>query len=174
MRRPVSTIVLGAALLFGIGLAPLASSSIIPVSLAPYSLITTAPALFASAFLNGDYDFVAGAVFGALFAPTAFIALARSVLRSGNVLPKVSIAVFAALVILSCALAVVGWSATVQYTSLQRAISLVAQSILPPALLIAAWLLFRDRLTIDRSIALHWFALAWLSWSAFPWYGELL
>jgi len=93
---------------------------------------------------------------------------------SGKTLPKGSVATFFVLLALSTIFAAVSWDATVRFTSLERAILLVVQSALPAFALIVVTLKIKDQLTISRSIVLHWVAFAWLSWSAFPWYGELL
>jgi hypothetical protein len=157
--------------LFLLGLGPLVR--IPSVELAPFSLITVIPGFLVGS-LGGRSFFIIGSAMGALVAPTAFIVVALYVRKSDRHLPWGSVAAFAILAILSWAFAVVGWDSTVRYASLQRAVALVIQSAVPPFLLLVALLAMRKKMTAGRSILLHWAALAWFSWSAFPWYGELL
>jgi hypothetical protein len=81
---------------------------------------------------------------------------------------------FLVLVLLAYALAIGGWKITVEFTSIYRASALAIQSIIPPIVLFAIAARVRHRLTVTGGIVLHWFGLAWFTWSAFPWWGEML
>jgi len=170
-KKPTVFIGIGAVALFLLGLAPIAP---VPTpAFAPLSEITILPALLASGF-GGDRFIPIGAAIGALIAPVAFVFTARSIAKSGNLLPKVFIVVFSLIFILSCALAIMGWKSTVLYTSMSRLVALLIQSIVPPIFIVIYSVSQRSRMTFPRSIMIHWLAFAWISWSALPWYGELL
>jgi hypothetical protein len=156
--------------LFLIGMAALA-----PVSLeiAPYSFVTIIPAFLVSGIL-GEKFLIVGAVLGSLIAPIGYIMAARYISRSGNTLPKASVITFVLVSVLSLASAVSGWDLTIRYISATRAIALVIQALSPALLILLIGFICRKSLTVRRSLVLHWAAFAWLSWSAFPWYGELL
>ena len=159
-----------AAALLLVGLGALAPIS---VSFAPYSLVVVAPAFLISG-IAGERFLPVGAAFGAFLAPIAYLALARHICRTEQVLPKFSIATFVLLSAFSLVLGVSEWENTVRYTSSLRATALVAQAILPPIAIAAIACAMRRSFSVGRSLWLHWLSLAWLAWSAFPWYGELL
>lgn len=145
----------------------------VPAEVAPYSLVVVIPALL-SATLLGQAGLVVGGVLGSLIPPAIFLALARHVRKTGNLLPKASVITFAVIALSSVALAGSGWSLTVQYTSVERAKALVAQAVIPALVLAMLGFTMRRQLTLRASLILHWLGCAWLAWSAFPWYGELL
>jgi hypothetical protein len=157
---------LGVLLLFLLGLAPVV---IIPPGLfdfAPLSLVTIIPA-----FLAGR---VVGAMAGAAIAPALYIFFRRKILK-GTLLPSTTaLVMFVIFVVLAYVSGLVDFNNTVLFTSLRRAIALSLESLIPPIILIGVFLWIRNQLTVKRSLALHWFALAWLTWSAIPWWGELL
>jgi hypothetical protein len=154
-------IVLAATILFFIGLAPVGTPV---VELAPLSLVTVVPALLAGP--------IAGSC-GALIAPLVFVALSRPILAGRTIPSKGTIWAFMVLVVLACTIAVLGWNDTL-HTSIRRAAALSIQALVPPLILIAIFRVSGNRLTIRGSVTLHWCALAWFTWSAFPWWGELL
>jgi hypothetical protein len=55
-----------------------------------------------------------------------------------------------------------------------RTMTLLFQAVAPPLVILAIGFQSRRTLTVERSLALHWAAFAWVNWSAFPWYGELI
>jgi|SRR3990172_9164860 len=159
-----------AAVLFLIGLAALAPMSMV---IAPYSFVTIIPAFLVAGIL-GEKLLIVGAVLGSLIAPIGYVMAARYISRTGNTMPKASVITFILVAILSLACAASGWNLTIRYTSVTRAIALVMQAVVPAFLVALVGISLRDSLTVRRSLVLHWVAFAWLSWSAFPWYGELL
>lgn len=159
---------IGTGVLFLLGFATIALGA--SPSFVPLSLVIIVPTLLAGSF--GGIIF--GAAVGAAIAPLAFIFTARSIARSGRFLPKASVIAFVAAFVVSCALAIWGWKDTVEFTSVTRLAVLLSQSLAPPIFIAIYSLAYRTRMTFWRSITLHWLAFAWLSWSAFPWYGELL
>jgi hypothetical protein len=158
------------AALFALGLVSVIA---IPVSFAPYSFVIVIPA-FAVASAFGEAWLPVGAFVGALLAPAMFVVLSRYVVKTGRAFPFLSVVTFALLVALSAVDAIFGWHGTVQYTWHSRAVALVTQALLPPVALFVAALVVRKSATVRVSLVLHWLALAWLAWGAFPWYGELL
>ena len=140
----------------------------------PLSLLTVIPSFLIAGAFGDDTYLPLGAFIGALMPALGFGAVARYIATTGNLLPKASIIAFVVITILSTGFAVLGWDGTVRYTSAARAMALVIQSLMPAAFLLLAGIAVRRRLTLYKSLLLHWLAFAWLSWSAFPWYGELL
>ena len=169
-RRPRLFIAAGAVALVVVGLGPVAR---VPAEFAPYSLITVLPG-FAVAGVFGEQWLFLGAGLGALVVPGMFLWAAAGVVETRNPLPLSSIVTFVVLATLSAIDAVSGWETTVRYTSMARAVALVTQAVVPPALLALGALALRRTLTVERSLVLHWLSCIWLAWSAFPWYGELL
>jgi hypothetical protein len=171
-------ITLAAVALFLIGLAPLIP---VPWSLdqfAPLSLVTVIPAFFAATNLTNFVGEIPGAIVGglvgAVIAPLVFFLISERIV-TGKITPAwASIVVFLIVMALSFVMAALNWSYTVQFTSLDRAVALAIQSLLPPLLLTGVYLKNRSYLTGWRLITIHWFALAWFTWSAFPWWGELI
>jgi hypothetical protein len=170
---PSPGIAFAAFALFAIGLGALAPLSAV---VAPYSFITVLPAFLIGSALGEDSfkSLIPGAVLGALIAPVFYLWTTRYILRTGTPLPKASVVAFVVIVALSVIYAATGWEATVRYTFVARAIALVVQAVLPPLLIAIAAYLLRNSLTPQQSLKLHWAAFAWIAWSAFPWYGELL
>jgi hypothetical protein len=168
-------IVLGAIGLLAIGLVPSTPIAWSVIEFAPLSLVTYAPILFVGAkgLLSEKNSVIVGAIIGASVAPVAFIWLGMSVLKGRQYPSLLTIIIFGIVTILSFALAAFWWSSTVQYTSLSRAVALLIQSVLPPLLVVGVYLMSRRRLTEGRMIAIYWWGLAWFTWSAFPWWGEL-
>src|SRR5258706_788373 len=163
-------VAVGSGVLFLIGLAALW-----PVLLAwaPYSFVTVIPAFLLAGVL-GERSLFLGAAIGAMVVPALFVCTARYILSTRAPMPKFSVVSFVLLALLSFAYAGYGWEPTVRYTFASRAVALVLQSVIPPIVIaIAAWALRRG-LTPEKSVKLHWVAFAWMAWSAFPWYGELL
>jgi hypothetical protein len=172
-----SRITLAAVALFLIGLAPLIP---VPWSLdhfAPLSLVTLIPAFFVATnlinFVGEIPGAIVGGLIGAVIAPLVFLLISERVLTGKTTPAWASIVVFLIVMTLSLVMAALNWSYTVQFTSLDRAVALTIQSFLPPLLLIGAYLKNWNYLAGWRLIAVHWFALAWFTWSAFPWWGEL-
>lgn len=163
-------IIAGAVALFLVGLGALAP---IPVVVAPYSLVIVVPAFLVAGVL-GDQFFILGAGLGALLAPIAFLVFAHYVSRAARPILKYSIAVFAIVLGLSVGYSVSGWENTVRYVFLARANALVAQALAPPIAIAVVGYVWRRNLTTSRLLLIHWVSLVWFSWSAFPWYGELL
>ncbi len=157
----------------GLFLIGLAGPFLIPSELAPYSFVIVIPAM-ALAGLIGESGLVIGAVFGSAIAPIAFFFFVRHLRKTGELMPKASVITVAVLIVLSFMYAAIGWDMTVRYTSSSRATALVTQSVLPAVLIGIAWFAIRKHLTPRRTLLLHWLACAWVAWSAFPWYGELL
>ena len=100
--------------------------------------------------------------------------LAHHAVKVNKPLPKLSIVAFLVASTLSVTLLIYGWESTVRFTSAGRMYALLVQAILPIVMIAAATLVRHSQLSMNTSIAVHWFALLWLSYSAFPWYGELL
>jgi hypothetical protein len=168
-------LIFGAVALFLLGFGPFIPTPPMPIEVAPYSLVTAIPALIASGLGQEQPPWMLiGATAGALVAPVAFGLACRSIKRSGKPIPRVSMIAFLVLVLLAYALAIGGWKITVEFTSIYRASALAIQSIIPPIVLFAIAARVRHRLTVTGGIVLHWFGLAWFTWSAFPWWGEML
>jgi len=163
-------ILVGTSALFLVGLGALAPISF---EFAPYSLVIVMPAFLVAA-VAGERFLVPGAWLGALIAAIAYFVVARYIARRGRAMPAFSVVIFGVIALLSLGLSAVGWEPTVRYVSLVRANALVAQAVLPSVAIAMAGYVMRRNMTIRRSLILHWVALAWFSWSAFPWYGELL
>ncbi len=89
-----------------------------------------------------------------------------------NPLPLSRIIAFLVLFSLSFLLFVYGFRLAIEFWSMTRAVSLAIQSLLPPLLILSYVLLHPRRITREESVVLHWAAVAWLAWSAFPWWGE--
>jgi hypothetical protein len=169
-ERAASTIVVGALVLFLIGLAGV---GLVSVVWAPYSFVTVLPALFFGSVF-GEGTLFLGAAVGSLVVPALYAWSARYILKKRKPLPKISIVSFVTLALLSFTYAIYGWEETIRYTFVTRAVALVIQSVVPPIVIAVVALVLRKRLTPEMSIKLHWAAFAWIAWSAFPWYGELL
>jgi hypothetical protein len=169
-------LLLGAVGLFIIGI--IAIIPIVPMQTRlffPLSFVTFIPA-FEGLRIGGNqsYSFWFGGVIGASIAPILFLLAIAHVKKTSVFLPKSSVIFFFIVSVASLTWTILGWKATLEWTSLYRALSVSAQATIPPIVLgVIAWLT-RAELTINRAVALHWFALAWFAWSAFPWYGELL
>lgn len=163
-NREMSLVLLGALGIFLIGIAAIA-----PIPFNPFSLVIALPALIA-----GETYFGLGAAVASFIISLAFVQCARRVQRLQRPVPRSSRIAFAIVLVLSIAYAVVGWQTTAQYQGLARANMLVVQAILPPLALLIVARVMRDNVTFLRSIVLHWIGFAWLAWSAFPWYGEML
>jgi hypothetical protein len=168
-------IVLGAIGLLGIGLVPSTPIAWSIIEFAPLSLVTYAPILFVGTkgLLSEKNGIIVGAIIGASVAPIVFIYLCRSILKGKQFPGWPTLAIFVIATILSLGLAALWWSATVRYTSLSRAVALLVQSVVPPLLVVGVYLMSRKPLTRGRMIAICWCALAWFTWAAFPWWGEL-
>jgi hypothetical protein len=108
-----------------------------------------------------------------LVTPTLFAVWVFAFLRGRPVVPRTSIAAFFLLVAGSLVWSVVGWSPTVAFYGTARAVPLLVQCLAPPAA-IGVVARLKPPTTPNQSLLLHWCTFAWLSWSAFPWYGELL
>jgi hypothetical protein len=145
----------------------------VPVAIAPYSFVVLVPAFALGSVLGEPWLFV-GAAVGALLAPALFVVLRRQVVSTGRAFPVSSVVIFGVIFTLSILDALVGWHGTVQYTWRSRAIALVAQAVVPPVVILGVALFIRRRATLNQSVVLHWLASAWIAWSAFPWYGELI
>lgn len=176
-------VILGTISLFLLGLGPFLPSYphtfISYASFAPYSWLIVFPAFSLGSLLRSAGNEALGTDVGgavaAMVAPILFIAACRHIQRTQNPLPRVSVLVFGLLVILSFAFGVCGWHFSGPFW-MPRGPYLLIQALAPPLFVLIAltWLVTQHRLTIGRSIALHWLSLAWLTWSAFPWWGELL
>jgi hypothetical protein len=162
--------IVGAASLFAVGLASFAP---LPAGIAPYSFVVLIPA-FLVATMFGTFGLFIGGTLGALVAPIAYLKVVRHVSSTRNVLPSASVRIFGVLFLVSVVYAAFSWDMTVRYTSSTRATALVIQAVVPALLIGIVGYLLREKLTIRGSLVLHWAALAWLAWSAFPWHGELL
>ncbi len=158
-----------------VGLLVLGLGAVAPISVvfAPYSFVILIPAFLIASALGEAWLFVGGAL-GALITPIVYIAAARHILKTGKPLPIPSVIAFVALTLLSLIYAIIGWETTVRYTSVTRAASLVIQALAPPVIIGICTVALRKSITVRQSLWLHWLALAWVTWSAFPWYGELL
>jgi len=157
-------ILLAAIALFFIGVAPLVIVGPLALDLAPLSVVTVFPTLLAGPIAGGS---------AALIAPIVFVALSKPILTGRTTPSKAAAWAFLISVILAYAFALLGWNDTIRYVSAQRSVALSVQALVPPIILIALFLTSGDRLSIRHSIALHWSALAWFTWSAFPCWGEL-
>lgn len=160
------TIGLGAALLLGLGFAAVFWFD---GEYAPISFVVVLPMSYTWTSLGKH-----GAWIGTAVAPISFLPIARHIQRSRAALPMISCVTFAVVVTGSILWAGWGWKPTIGYTLKGRAIALVVQSLVPPVALAGYVWNRRRHLEMPESLLLHWIALAWFVWSAFPWYGELL
>lgn len=161
---PTRYVFVGSALIFLIGIA-----TMVPVPFHPFSLVIVLPALLA-----GDHYVWFGASAGAFIGTLAFAGFGSYVVRTGRFMPIGSLVVFAVIAILSLAWAILGWEETTRHQGLARANVLVALALAPPICISLVTIALWHSLTVLRSIALHWAMFAWFSWSAFPWYGEMI
>ena len=106
--------------------------------------------------------------------PILYFVVCRLIIRSDNIMPRATMWAFVGFFALSVLFASYGFGETLRYYGWGRAIALAIQAIVPPILIIGAWLRLRRRLTRDASLVMHLSGFAWLSWSAFPWWGELI
>jgi hypothetical protein len=162
---------LGAVSLFFIGIFPLIGIS--EVHFAPYSLVTLIPDALVNSWIGGKGLWIGEAI-GASIAPILFLFATASIARSNNLFPKSSVVLFSIVALASFLWLGFGWKPTVEYTSLTRALLISAQAVLPPVFLGCVVLRMRPGITASGAVAAHWIALAWFTWSAFPWYGELM
>ena len=165
--RPTILIGAGAVLLLVVGLA--SALWLDGWEYSPMSLVVVLPMI-----LTWDLFGAHGAWMGASVAPIMFLLVARHVRRSRVSLPHGLSVVFGIIVAGSILWAASGWKPTVAFTSKDRAIALVLQSLSPPVALGAYAYVRRKQLRMSEALLLHWVALLWFAWSAFPWYGELL
>jgi hypothetical protein len=123
---------------------------------------------------NNDSAGLIGMAIAATIVPILFYVASRSVRRANNFLPNVTKWAFVACFMPSVSFAAYGAGLTLEYYGWGPMIALLAQAVLPPILLICVWLQVRNRLSLETSLRMHWFGFLWLSWSAFPWWGERL
>jgi hypothetical protein len=165
-------VTLGVASLFFIGISPLADSVQNQV-FTPSSLITITPALLVSGRI-GDKGIWIGGAMGASIAPMLFLFATASIAKGGNLFPRWSVVLFSIVALAGFLWLGFGWQPTVASTSLTRALLISAQAVLPPIFLGLVVTFLRSSITASGAVAAHWLGFSWLTWSAIPWYGELL
>jgi hypothetical protein len=167
-KRPMlrAGIGLGAIALLILGIVPVLPIPNAIYDFIPLSLITVVPVFLAGGIFGG--------ILAALLAPVCFFCISHRIVERDPRPSHASIAFFVVVLGISIISCIADWGSTVKFTTLVRAISLAIQSFLPPLILASAFLMSRQRLTVPRSLALHWLGLAWFTWSAIPWWGELL
>ena len=108
-----------------------------------------------------------------LITPIAFVTWCVGIAKARATVLQVSKALFVMLFIAGVLWTAFGFPATLRICGASRAVPVAIQCLLPPALIAFAahW---RNPHTPNGSFLVHWSVFAWLSWSALPWYGELL
>lgn len=164
-------IFLGMIGLFGLNLIPI--SPFVNYEWMPVSVLTALPAL-AGLNIYGSAGLWMATTLTASITPILFFFAA---LRAKKVSPTphvVSVTIFTTVCILSCILSLAMWGEAVAANSLFRAQAIAVQAFIPPIIVILAFIIYRKNMSLRRSLIIHWIALAWLSWSAFPWWGEFI
>jgi hypothetical protein len=143
---------LGSVSLFLIGIVP-----ILPVNkpdFVPMSVITIAPALLGLR-IGETIGLVSGGIIGASIAPILFIFALVYVARNGGPFPRGAVVLFLIVIFASFLFLMFGWTGTVKYTSLTRAVLISVQVAFPPLVLAVLWFL-QFSITVSGTLALYW------------------
>ena len=112
---------------------------------------------------------------GLVIPVAAFFAWNPGLFRGQAAIPIRSYVLLAVATLADAGWFVAGWKLGLSFQGAAYTHSVLAINVAWLALLWAAFLLARNaRPSFRRNLLLHWMLFAWLAWSAFPFFGEML
>ncbi len=155
--RPLFVVAAGIAVLAAIGILVGA-----PTPYSPLSMAVAIPTL------------LGGRVVGVLTVPLVFLATGFPLWRRTVGSPWPSFALTVLVVVLSALWHLEGWSYAVRHQGHAHAVIVTMENVIVGAVVVWFSVRFVRSRSFSHGLASHGVLGAWLAWSAFPWFGELL